>query len=278
MIEIKNVSKTYVGKQVKALDNINLKVESGEVLGLVGPNGAGKSTLIKMIVGMLKVDDGDIEICGNSIKTDSMNAKQCIGFVSDNHSVYDKLSGMEFLQFVANVYGVENGKAKAEIDRLVKVFELEGAINDAITSYSHGMKQKLCIISSLIHSPKVWILDEPLTGLDPKGTYNLKQIIKEEKEKGTTILFSSHLLDMVEKLCDKVAIINKGKLVACGTLDEIKKKSSEDLESLFLSITSSGEDKENAKTEETNVQGEVVNAKIVKGSGAGQQKNKGKKE
>lgn len=252
MIEIKNVSKTYLGKQVKALDSVSFSVQSGEVLGLVGPNGAGKSTLIKMLVGMLKVDEGDIQICGNSIKSDPLGAKQNIGFVSDNHSVYDKLSGLEFLHFVANAYGVQPAEAKSEIERLVKIFELENAINDSITSYSHGMKQKLCIIASLIHSPKVWVLDEPLTGLDPKGTFNLKQIIKAEKEKGTTVLFSSHMLDMVEKLCDRVAIINKGKLVACGTVEEIRKQSSADLESVFLAITSSesmGDNNENASAD-----------------------------
>ncbi|MGN1227732.1 MAG: ABC transporter ATP-binding protein, partial [Christensenellales bacterium] len=190
MLEIKNVSKVYAGKKVKALDDVNIVVNSGEVFGLVGPNGAGKSTLIKLIVGMLNLDDGEISICGHSIKESPEQAKINIGFVSDNHSVYDKLSGMEFLQFVANVYEVDANEAKTEINKLVKLFELSKAINDSISSYSHGMRQKICIIASLIHKPKVWVLDEPLTGLDPKGTYNLKQLIKQEKEKGTTILFS----------------------------------------------------------------------------------------
>lgn len=250
MIEIKNVSKTYAGKHEKALDSVSFNVERGEVLGLVGPNGAGKSTLIKMLVGMLHFTDGDISICGKSILTNTLEAKQIIGFVSDNHSVYDKLSGMEFLKFVANVYGVEPTHAEDEINKLVELFELKKAINDMISSYSHGMKQKICIIASLLHAPKVWILDEPLTGLDPKGTYNLKQLIASEKAKGTTILFSSHLLDMVEKLCDKVAIINKGKLIAFGTMDEIKANSQKDLESIFLSATNNKEEIDDKKDNE----------------------------
>ncbi|MBQ8749762.1 MAG: ABC transporter ATP-binding protein [Clostridia bacterium] len=253
MIKIENVSKTYLGKQEKALADINLTINKGEVFGLVGPNGAGKSTLIKLIVGMLNLDEGDIKVNGHSIKSETVTAKMSIGFVSDNHSIYDKLSGMEFLLFVANIYEVSSEVAKAEIERLVELFELQNAINDSISSYSHGMRQKICIIASLLHSPKVWVLDEPLTGLDPKGTYNLKQIIKRESEKGTTVVFSSHLLEMVEKLCDRIAIIDKGKVVAMGKIDDIKANSNENLESIFLSITSNKDNQnENQELTESN--------------------------
>lgn len=253
MIKIENVSKTYLGKQEKALTDINLTIKKGEVFGLVGPNGAGKSTLIKLIVGMLNLDEGDIKINGHSIKSETVKAKMNIGFVSDNHSVYDKLSGMEFLLFVANIYEVGSEVAKAEIERLVEIFELQKSINDSISSYSHGMRQKICIIASLLHSPKVWVLDEPLTGLDPKGTYNLKQIIKRESEKGTTVVFSSHLLEMVEKLCDRIAIIDKGKIIAMGKIDDIKANSNENLESIFLCITSNKDNQnENIELSESN--------------------------
>lgn len=246
MFEVKNISKTYAKKNIKAVNNISFMVSDGEIFGLVGPNGAGKSTLIKMAVGLLKIDNGDIVIGDKSISNEPYDAKKLLGYVSDNHQVMDRLTGLEYLHFIANLFGLDKETAEKDIKTLTERFGLQSALNDLIKSYSHGMKQKICIISTLLHKPYVWILDEPLTGLDPQSTYELKKVMKEYAESGKIVIFSSHLLEMVEKLCDRVAVINKGELVALGTTEEIKKQFGgyASFEEAFIDITARGKGNE----------------------------------
>ena len=241
MLKIIDVSKTYAKSKSKSLDKVNLELHGGEIFGLVGPNGAGKSTLIKMIVGILSLNEGDIVACNESIIKNPIAVKQNIGYVSDNHIMFERLSGIEYLNFVSSVYDIDKIKAKELINKYIKIFALEKEINNSIRTYSHGMKQKLCVISALIHEPKIWILDEPLSGLDPKSAFELKQCMKQHAQSGNLVLFSSHVLDVVEKLCDRVAIINKGKIIKIGTPEEIRKSvnSNESLEKVFIELTSS---------------------------------------
>jgi ABC-2 type transport system ATP-binding protein len=242
MIEIKNVSKSYTpGK--KAVDTLDLKIDDGEIFGFLGPNGAGKTTTIKMMTGISRPDEGDIFIDGKSILKDSLEAKKAFGYVPDNPDMFLKLSGIEYLNFMADVYEVPSEVRKDRIKYLVEKFEMQDSIGDKIQSYSHGMRQKIVLIGVLVHEPKNWILDEPMTGLDPKSAYTLKQMMREHAQKGYTVFFSTHVLEVAEKLCDKVGIINKGKLVVHGTYEEIKNKFSEEksLENIFLEITNDGQ-------------------------------------
>jgi len=238
MIELKNLTKTY-GKNVKAVDDITLTVPSGKVFGFLGPNGAGKTTTIKMITGILESDSGCITINGINLKENAIQAKNNIGYVSDDADVFLRLKGIEYLNFMADIYGVDQATRKERIQNLSTRLDMSDALGDKIQSYSHGMRQKIVIIGALLHNPSVWILDEPLQGLDPKSAFILKEMIREHVSKGYTVFFSTHVLEVAEKLCDLVAIVNKGKIQFTGNLDDLKTAQSSDdsLETLFLEMT-----------------------------------------
>lgn len=238
MIEIKNLSKSYK-KGKKVLDNLNLEIKDGEIFGFLGPNGAGKTTTIKMITGILGIDEGDILIDRKSIIKSPIEAKKSFGFVPDNPDMFLKLKGIEYLNFIADVYEISTEERIAKIDELSKKFEMQTVLNHKMQSYSHGMRQKMIIMGVLLHNPKNLILDEPMTGLDPKSSFDLKQIMREHTKKNNTVFFSTHILEVAEKLCDRVGIINKGKLIFVGTYEEMKKefRKNASLEELFMEIT-----------------------------------------
>jgi len=238
MIEIKNVSKSYV-KGKKSVDGLTLEIKNGEIFGFLGPNGAGKTTTIRMITAILDVDEGEILIDGKSIKKNPLEAKKNFGFVPDNPDMFLKLKGIEYLNFMADIYDIPKNKIKEKIENLTKKFEIYNELNNQIQSYSHGMRQKIVICGALLSEPKNWILDEPMTGLDPKSSFDLKEMMREHSKSGKTVFFSTHVLEVAEKLCDRVGIINKGKLVFVGTFEEMKQKFKEQasLEELFLEIT-----------------------------------------
>ena len=238
MIEIKNVSKSYV-KDKKSVDSLNLDIKDGEIFGFLGPNGAGKTTTIRMITGILEPDEGDILIDGHSIKKEPIEAKKNFGFVPDSPDMFLKLKGIEYLNFLAKVYNVPEQEKNSRIESITKKFEIFDELNNNIESYSHGMRQKIVICGVLLSNPKNWILDEPMTGLDPKASFDLKEMMREHTRNGNTVFFSTHILEVAEKLCDRVGIINKGKVVFVGTFEEMKKKFKEQtsLEELFLEIT-----------------------------------------
>lgn len=238
MIEITNFSKEYKGSGKKAVDNISLKVDGGEIFGFLGPNGAGKSTTIKCMTGILPFKDGQINICGINISTDPVKAKMKIGFVPDEHVIYDSLTGFEYINFISDIFEVPINERKERVEKYTKLFDMEGKLGNKISSYSHGMKQKISIISALVHEPEVWILDEPMTGLDPQAAYNLKQLMIEHSNQGKVVFFSSHVLEVVEKICTKVAIIDKGKIISICDMKELGEKRSDiSLEQLFLNLT-----------------------------------------
>ena len=239
MIEIKNVSKSYIRGQ-KVIDNINLEIKDGEILGFIGPNGAGKTTIIKMMTGILDIDEGDILIDGKSIKDQPYEAKKEIGLIPDSPDMFLNLKGIQYLNFMADIYRVSEEDRKNKIKELSKIFEMENALNEKIESYSHGMRQKIVIIGTLLHNPKNWILDEPITGLDPKAIYDLKIMMREYAKKGNVVFFSTHILEVAENLCDRVVIINKGKIIFIGKIEELKQKMKENnsLEELFMEIIS----------------------------------------
>ncbi|MGE7883556.1 ABC transporter ATP-binding protein [Bacillus sp. NPDC094077] len=238
MIEISNVSKSYNGSTY-AVKDLSLSVPSGEIFGFLGPNGAGKSTTIKMITGIHGVDKGTITINGKDIMKEPMEAKKTFGYVPDSPDMFLRLKGIEYLNFMADMYEVPKEVRRERIESLAKKFDLYNALSDQIQSYSHGMRQKIVIIGVLIHEPDVWILDEPLTGLDPKSAYILKEMMREHADKGKIVFFSTHVLEVAEKICDRVAIINKGNLQFKGNLDEMRDhfKSNESLEKMFLEMT-----------------------------------------
>ncbi len=238
MIKIENVTKSYV-KGKKSVDNLNLEIKDGEIFGFLGPNGAGKTTTIKMITGILNPDEGDILIDGKSIEKEPLEAKKRFGFVPDSPDMFLKLKGIEYLNFLAEIYEIPVELKKERIEKLTKKFEIYNNLNEQIESYSHGMRQKIVICGALLSNPKNWILDEPMTGLDPKSAFDLKEMMREHSRNGNTVFFSTHVLEVAEKLCDRVGIINHGKLVFVGTLEEMKSKFNENtsLENLFLEIT-----------------------------------------
>lgn len=238
MIEITNVSKSYNGSTY-AVKDLSLSVPCGEIFGFLGPNGAGKSTTIKMITGIHGVDKGTITINGIDIMKNPMEAKRTFGYVPDSPDMFLRLKGIEYLNFMADMYEVPKEVRQERIESLAKKFDLYNALSDQIQSYSHGMRQKIVIIGVLVHEPDVWILDEPLTGLDPKSAYILKEMMREHADKGKIVFFSTHVLEVAEKLCDRVAIINKGNLQFKGNLDEMRDhfKSNESLEKMFLEMT-----------------------------------------
>lgn len=242
MLKINNLTKTYNKSAKIAVDDISFEVKDGEIFGFIGPNGAGKSTTIKCMVGILPFNNGNIEVAGYDIKDNPIEAKQAIGFVPDNHMVYDRLTGTEYINFMADIYGVGLEERKARCADLADRFDLTEAINNPIKSYSHGMKQKISVMGALIHDPKLWVLDEPLTGLDPKSAYELKELMREHCAKGNSVFFSSHVLDVVEKLCDRIGIINDGKIITVCTMEELKQKREDmSLETFFLSMTGDGD-------------------------------------
>lgn len=238
MINIENVTKTYNGTY-RAVDNLNLQIKDGEIFGLLGPNGAGKTTTIKMITGVIAPTVGKIEVNGFNIATDPVRTKEQFGYVPDSPDMFLRLTGIEYLNFMADIYGVDKKCRETRIKELAQRFEMESALGDKIQSYSHGMRQKIIIMGVLVHEPKVWILDEPLTGLDPKSAFILKEMMREHADASNTVLFSTHVLEVAEKVCDRVAIINKGHVMFVGTLEEMRNefKSSESLEEMFLEIT-----------------------------------------
>lgn len=239
MIKINNVNKEYV-VGVKVVKNLNLEIKDGEIFGFLGPNGAGKTTTLKMITGVSSIDSGSIEINGIDITKSPFEAKKQFGFVPDNPDVFLRLKGIEYLRFIARVYGVESKEANERIEKFAKRFEIYEALNKQINDYSHGMRQKIVLIGALIHNPKVWILDEPLTGLDPQSSFLLKEMMREHVSKGNTVLFSTHVLEVAEKLVDRIGVIRKGELIFVGTIEELKEKynaSDESLEELFLELT-----------------------------------------
>ena len=238
MIDIKNLSKSYNKGNVKAVDNLNLHVNPGEIFGFIGPNGAGKTTTIKMMVGLLNPDVGNITLNGLNIQKQAIEAKKRIGYVPDNPDVYDRLTGIEYLNFMSDVYQVPSDMRKERIGYFLEMLDLKDAASDLIKSYSHGMKQKIALTGALIHDPVLWILDEPIVGLDPKSAHLLKEMMRSHCDKGNTVFFSTHILEVAEKLCDRLAIINKGRLIAIGSLEELRKgDQAESLENIFLELT-----------------------------------------
>ena len=237
MLEIKNVSMSYTGSGVKAVDDLTLKLNEGEIIGFLGANGAGKTTTIKMITGILPVKQGSISICGHDIVRDSIAAKRSFGYVPDTPLIFDKFTGREYIDFLGDIYKIPTSQRARICEELLDKFSLADAFDKRISGYSHGMKQKIAIIGELIHSPSLWILDEPMMGLDPQSAYALKELMKQHSAAGKTVFFSTHVLDVAEKICDRVAIISKGKLILCGDIAEIKRaQGDESLEEIFLSV------------------------------------------
>ena len=238
MIQFDHVIKQYGKGGVRAVDNLNLTVETGKVFGFIGPNGAGKTTTIKLLMGILQPTEGRIIVGGRDMAQEPIEAKRLIGFVPDSHETYDRLTGLEYLRFMADIYGVDSEARKAHIEKYLALFELEDAAGEQIRSYSRGMKQKLTIIGALIHKPPVWVLDEPMVGLDPRASHILKQEMRRHCDEGNTVFFSTHVLEVAEKLCDEIAIIDKGRVVAQGTLEQLRSgESGASLEQLFLELT-----------------------------------------
>lgn len=233
MIEIKNVVKSY-NKDKRAIDNISFNVNDGEIFAFIGHNGAGKTTMIKSIVGILDFEQGDILINGNSIKNDPVLCKMDMAYVPDNPDLYENMKAIDFINFVCDMYNISESVRKENILKYSKMFNMENKLSDDISSFSHGMKQKTALIAALSHDPKVLIMDEPFVGLDPKAIYDMKELMHEMTKQGKTIFFSTHILDVAEKLCDRVAIIKQGKLISIGTMNDVK--GDESLEQVFLEL------------------------------------------
>lgn len=242
MITLKNVDKEYM-PGVKAVDGLTLEIRDGEIFGILGPNGAGKTTTISMITGISEPTRGEILINNFDVVKNPVEAKMQFGYVPDSPDMFLRYKGIEYLNFMGDVYEVSESDRKVRIEELAKRFSMENSLADKIQSYSHGMRQKIIIMGVLLHNPKVWILDEPLTGLDPKSSYLLKEMMREHADAGNTVLFSTHVLEVAEKVCDRVGIIKKGKLIFVGTLDELREefKCNDSLEKMFLEITENEE-------------------------------------
>lgn len=238
MLEINNLTKIYDGNPKPSVDNLSLSVSDGEIFGFIGPNGAGKSTTIKAISGIIDFNDGNVLIDGIDIAQNPIEAKKLLGYVSDDHVLYEGLTGIEYINFICDVFDVPLAFRAQRLEKYAELFSLQNVLKKQIATYSHGMKQKLNIIGALIHEPRVWILDEPMTGLDPRSAYNLKQLMREHADKGNCVFFSSHVLDVVEKVCDRIGIIDDGHLIACCALEELKERNKDNsLEELFLKVT-----------------------------------------
>lgn len=241
MLKIEHLTKSYGNSKVKSVDDLSLELREGEVFGFLGPNGAGKSTTIKSVVGILPFSEGKVLINGVNIQKNPLKAKKLIGYVPDNHAVFERLTGREYVNHIANLYGISMKQTEEVSSYYVKLFKLEHAFDNPISSYSHGMKQKISVIAALVHKPKLWVLDEPLTGLDPQSAYLLKETMRKHAREGNTVFFSSHILDVVENLCDRVCIIKKGKLLGVYDLHEMKEKG-ESLEKLFIESISDNDE------------------------------------
>lgn len=237
MLKIEHLTKTYGDK--KAVDDLSLHILPGEIYGFIGHNGAGKTTTLKAIAGILAFDKGEITVCGNSVKEDPIACKKQIAYIPDNPDIYDYMTGHKYLNFIADIFEIPSSVRKERIEKYAAMFEISGNLSQPIAAYSHGMKQKLAIISALIHSPKLILMDEPFVGLDPKASHLLKEIMHEHCKNGGAIFFSTHVLEVAEKLCDKVAIIKAGKLIKSGTMDEVK--GDESLEEVFLELAETEE-------------------------------------
>lgn len=233
VLDIQGYTKSYGGSK-KAADNVTLSVEAGDIYGFIGHNGAGKSTTIRAVVGVLDFTEGNIYIDGHSVKEESMACKRVTAYIPDNPDLYENLTGIQYLNFIADVFDIDEATRAERIQKYGDMFEITEALGDLISSYSHGMKQKVAIISALIHEPKLMVLDEPFVGLDPKASFTLKQIMHEMCENGAAVFFSTHVLDVAEKLCNKVAIIKQGKIIAAGTMEELTGDQS--LEEVFLEV------------------------------------------
>ena len=233
MLKIMNYSKSYKGGK-KAVDNLSLEINSGDIYGFIGHNGAGKTTTIRAVVGVLDFEEGDIIIDGISIKKDPVACKQRTAYIPDNPDLYEHMTGISYLNFIGDIFEVNKFERETLIEKYADAFELTSNLGDSISSYSHGMKQKLAIISALIHRPKLLVLDEPFVGLDPKAAHTLKTIMADLCKGGSAIFFSTHVLEVAEKLCNKIAFIKGGKLIASGTTQEVKGNNS--LEDLFLEL------------------------------------------
>jgi len=243
MIEFDHVVKQYGKSEQRAVDDLCLTVGEGKVFGFIGPNGAGKTTTIHLMTGILSPTSGKVTVGGFDMAQQPIEAKRLIGFVPDSHELYDRLTGLEYLNFMADVYQVDAKRRKEHFEKYLNLFELESAAGEQIRSYSRGMKQKLTIIGALVHNPPVWVLDEPMVGLDPRAAHLLKEEMRRHCEAGNTVFFSTHVLEVAEKLCDEIAIINKGKLIAQGTMEELRsRENGASLEELFLEMTDAEED------------------------------------
>lgn len=232
MLEIKNLTKKYNNK--KAVDNLTLTINDGEIFGFIGHNGAGKTSTIKCCVGILTFDDGEILVDGLSVAKNPVECKRKIAYIPDNPDLYEQLTGIQYLNFIADIYEIDKEKRKEQIKKYSDIFELANNLPDIISTYSHGMKQKLALISAFIREPKILILDEPFVGLDPKSSHEVKKIMQQMCDEGKSVFFSTHVLEVVEKICDKIAIIKDGKLIAFGKTDDVKGDKS--LEDVFLEL------------------------------------------
>ena len=241
VLNITNLSKSYAKSDIKAVDNLTLQLREGEIFGFLGPNGAGKTTTIKALTGILPFEEGQISICGLDIQRQSQEAKRNIGYVSDTHVLYDRLTGREYVDFLADIHGISLGDRKARAEKMLEALSLTSSFDAAIKTYSHGMKQKIAVIGALIHNPKLWVLDEPLTGLDPQSAFTMKELMRAHANAGNTVMFSTHILEAAEKLCDRVGIIVKGQLVKIGSVEDIMQAAGDkSLEEVFLSIAGAG--------------------------------------
>ena len=243
LIETRNLVKRYGDKL--AVKDVTFDVHGGEIFGFLGPNGAGKTTTIKMIVGLLQPTSGSVKVAGFDVQSQSLLAKAASGYVPDTPNLYAKLSGRELLRFVGDLYSLERGQVARRIDELLRVLELTAAADDTIDSYSHGMQQKASLAAALVHDPRVLVLDEPTVGLDPRSARLIKDILRQLADRGAAVMLSTHILEIAERMCDRIGIINKGELVAMGTMDELRnlgKSGETSLEDIFLGLTGGAEE------------------------------------
>lgn len=232
MLKISHLTKSYGEK--KAVDDLSLHIAPGEICGFIGHNGAGKTTTLRSCAGILSFEEGEVEVCGHSVRKEPLKAKQQLAYIPDNPDLYEFMTGMKYLSFVADIYGVGQRERQERIEKYAGLFELMGDLGELISSYSHGMRQKLAVISAWLHAPKLILMDEPFVGLDPKASHILKSMMREQCDGGGAIFFSTHVLEVAEKLCDRVAIIKGGKLIRVGTMEEVKGDTS--LENVFLEL------------------------------------------
>jgi len=239
VLSISGLTKTYRGADIKAVDDVHLEVRPGEIFGFLGPNGAGKTTTIKAVVGLLRPDAGRILVDGVDAWESPLEAKRRIGFVPDTPDLYEKLTGQEYLTFIADVFEVPATERAERARELLEMFALDGAVGDLVQSYSHGMKQKLAVTAALLHRPRLLILDEPMTGLDPRSSHLFKEMMRRHCDEGGSVFFSTHILDVAERLCDRIGIINRGRMIAVGTMDELRRQAASEstLETIFLELT-----------------------------------------